>query len=106
MWNDANANGIIDPEEDGLTGVHILLEQDGDLAGGLSPLETWTGSLGEYTFDELAPGQYTVQVETPAGYVATTATEQMIDLEAGASENVDFGLRETRSLWLPLILRQ
>ena len=106
IWIDANADGVIDVGETGLSNVHVLLESREQLMGDPIPRETWTGAQGEYSFAEIPPGPYSVKAEVPAGYFATTTTRVELELSAGAEVEVNFGLRPLHKGWLPLILRQ
>ena len=55
IWNDLNANGIYDPKEPYLDDVTIALS--GDAVG-----TTMTQNGGYYSFIDLAPGDYTIEV--------------------------------------------
>src|SRR5205807_652189 len=71
VWQDTNGNGIQDSGEQGIAGVTVKLYQGSTLLG-----TTTTSVNGAYQFSGLAPGSYTVQVDTTsaalAGYVPTT----------------------------------
>ena len=68
VWEDTNKNGVQDSEEDGIAGVKVVLR---DAAGNVVK-ETVTDTTGQYLFEELDKGKYTVEFETPAGYTATS----------------------------------
>ncbi|MGB5049331.1 MAG: SdrD B-like domain-containing protein [Caldilineaceae bacterium] len=69
-WIDANGNGIQDGGESGLPGVTVKLYKDGIDTG----TSTTTDGNGNYTFSNLAPGNYSVEFIAPngSGYVITT----------------------------------
>ncbi|MGL4173047.1 MAG: SdrD B-like domain-containing protein [Actinomycetota bacterium] len=77
VWQDRNGNGVQDSGEPGLAGVVVTLyEADGttpvteDVDGNpITPITTLTG--GTYLFANLAPGDYVVKFEPPAGWEAT-----------------------------------
>ncbi|MCX7376993.1 MAG: carboxypeptidase regulatory-like domain-containing protein [Alphaproteobacteria bacterium] len=69
VWNDANANGIQDTGEAGVSGVTVRLLDGNGAATGRT---TTTGTNGAYLFDNLVPGSYGIQVVAPSGYVFTT----------------------------------
>ncbi|MBN2117197.1 MAG: carboxypeptidase regulatory-like domain-containing protein [Anaerolineales bacterium] len=70
VWNDLNGNGIQEDGEGGLAGVTVnLLGSDGTTVAAT----TTTDAAGSYSFTELLPGTYYVQVVAPAGQVFTTA---------------------------------
>src|SRR5207253_960436 len=64
VWQDLNGNGRQDPGEPGLDGVTVrLLDANGNV------LETTTtANGGQYSFDGLAAGTYSLQFVAPAGY--------------------------------------
>ena len=64
IWHDIDNDGVVDPGE-GLAGVTVTLTPpaDVDLGNGLGqPVEVVTGPDGEYVFEGLPPGDYTVEV--------------------------------------------
>ncbi|MCY2990426.1 MAG: carboxypeptidase regulatory-like domain-containing protein, partial [Planctomycetota bacterium] len=64
VFVDRNQNGILDPGETTLPGVTVrLLDADGRTLATVR-----TDFAGRYRFDKLAPGTYTVQEASPAGY--------------------------------------
>ncbi|MEZ4685358.1 MAG: SdrD B-like domain-containing protein [Bacteroidia bacterium] len=65
VWKDSNADGIQDAGEPGLAGVIVYL-LDGN--GNIIATDT-TDAAGAYGFDNLAPGDYSVQFILPNGYV-------------------------------------
>ncbi|MET0322486.1 MAG: SdrD B-like domain-containing protein, partial [Duganella sp.] len=68
VWEDANANGVQDAGEAGMTGATVQLK---DAAGNVVQTTT-TGADGKYSFSADA-GTYTVAVTAPKGYTVTTA---------------------------------
>ncbi|MCI5165149.1 MAG: hypothetical protein D3903_03440, partial [Candidatus Electrothrix sp. GM3_4] len=78
IWNDADGDGIQDPNEAGVVGitVNLLTDDNNDGvyggAGDDPAVTTITGSDGRYIFDNLAPGSYVVEVDSTtldtAGY--------------------------------------
>ncbi|WP_373319408.1 SdrD B-like domain-containing protein, partial [Staphylococcus americanisciuri] len=68
VWEDTNRDGIQDPDEKGISGVTVILKDDqGNEIG-----RTTTDENGGYVFEDLEPGDYTVEFETPEGYRPTT----------------------------------
>ena len=64
IWNDVNKNGIQDGSESGISGVTVkLLDCDGNLVA-----TTTTNVSGYYSFNNIAQGNYIIQVVAPAGY--------------------------------------
>ncbi|MCI5222783.1 MAG: hypothetical protein D3924_08965, partial [Candidatus Electrothrix sp. AR4] len=77
IWNDADNDGVQDPNETGLVGVTVKLLTDDNKdgvyggAGDNPAVTTTTGPDGRYIFDGLAPGGYIVEADSttlPAGY--------------------------------------
>ena len=73
VWYDANNDGVIDADELGIEGVTVTLTPAADVDLGAGPgvsITTMTGVDGEYLFEGLPPGDYTVEVDSstfPAG---------------------------------------
>lgn len=73
VWNDENYDGMAAEAEDGLRGVKLtLIDAQGNVR------ETQTGRSGEFEFDKLTPGRYTLTVELTDGYVYTAEGGQSI----------------------------
>ena len=81
VWEDSNANGIQEPGEHGKSNVTVRLN---GITGNNEPisLTTTTDSDGEYIFNNLPPGVYTISVELPSGF-RFSASDQ------GSDENKD-----------------
>jgi hypothetical protein len=107
-WKDLDFDGIQDADEPGLAGVTVKL-----LGAGNTVLQTaTTTATGTYRFERVCPGNYKVEVETPAGYGPTTvnaagstadddsnpATSHVKLDEAQTDASVDFGFRGTGRL--------
>ncbi len=88
VYDDQNANGILDAGEPGLAGVPIELRQ------GTTVLATLvTDSNGFYRFDHIVPGSYTLVEATPApGFAdSTPATIGPVKVGTSGVDNRDFG---------------
>jgi len=86
VWFDDNANGIQDPNEEGVPGVSVYLydEMTGqpmlDEKG--EPLAQVTDTNGEYLFTDVPPGQYHVLFDLstlPEGYVLSPVDQEVSD---------------------------
>ncbi|HHB90867.1 MAG TPA: hypothetical protein ENK60_06120, partial [Anaerolineae bacterium] len=65
VWEDLDADGVQDAGEPGLDGVTVeLFKSDGTSMG-----TTTTANGGQYSFDNLVPGDYYVVFTLPSGYV-------------------------------------
>ena len=104
VWHDQNANGVQDGSEPGISGVVVTL------AGPSGPQSTTTDASGLYQFSNLIPGNYTVTVSTPGGFVAsptgagTSSTDSngspttTILASGGTDQTLDFGYYQLASL--------
>jgi large repetitive protein len=80
VFFDANGDGIQDPSEPGLPGVPVQLLVDFDQDGVVDyVLNTVTDANGNYLFDNLTSGDYTVVVTQPAGTVQTFDPDGVLD---------------------------
>jgi CshA-type fibril repeat protein len=80
VFFDANGNGVQDPGEPGLPGVPVQLLVDFDQDGVVDyVLNTVTNANGNYLFDHLTSGDYTVVVTQPAGTVQTFDPDGVLD---------------------------
>ncbi|MHC4063753.1 MAG: SdrD B-like domain-containing protein [Planctomycetota bacterium] len=78
VWHDLNGNGIQESGEPGIDGVTVEL-----LNASLSTVDTTTTAGGGlYSFTDVAPGQYRIEVTIPAGSAATAP-------HAGGDDAVD-----------------
>jgi ELWxxDGT repeat protein len=68
-WDDRNGDGVRDPGESGLAGVTINLDLGGE--GGIDAT-TKTDQSGNYTFNNIPAGTYTVSEVVPAGWQQTS----------------------------------
>ncbi|MCK5827141.1 carboxypeptidase regulatory-like domain-containing protein, partial [Candidatus Bipolaricaulota bacterium] len=64
VWFDFNGNGVQDAGEDGIPNVTVVIEGDLDGDGFIDyTAELTTDANGEYLFDELPAGDYTITVD-------------------------------------------
>jgi hypothetical protein len=87
VFSDLNGDGILTPDESGLSGVTVLLESDSrsTIAG------AQTDGSGRFTFSTV-PGSYIVSAHPPAGFRPTDHLERAVSLSAcDAVVSVDFG---------------
>src|SRR6185312_8068303 len=111
LWIDSNGNGVQDAGETGLNGVTVELLDAGNTVVG----SVVTSGDGNYTFSNLAGGNYSVRVVAatlPAGLAPTydldgVGTPNIASFTLAAGQNrtdVDFGYRGTASvgdrLWI------
>ena len=94
IWDDANRNGIIDPDEARFSGVQVVL------TGPTGTVYLNTNPDGSYCFENLPAGDYTVTVNTstlPLGYEETYDPDGILDngttvnLTVGEDNTSNFG---------------
>lgn len=67
VWNDVDKDGFQDPNETGIAGVTVqLLDSAGNVVA-----TTITDGTGMYLFDNVPPGDYSVQFTPPVGMTPT-----------------------------------
>lgn len=82
VWEDLNCNGIRESQEPGVAGVKVLISGV-DVFSAIIQKETTTDELGQYSFCDLVPGSYNVDIEVPAGYEYSAAMLHSITLNSG-----------------------
>lgn len=74
VWEDANDNGTVDPTEPGLAGVLVqLLNVDGEVIA-----ETVSDASGNYHFDNLMAGKYSVRIPSDQTPVVDASLEPIV----------------------------
>ena len=77
VWFDANKDGLQDSDEPALPGITAsIVDASGNPvvdASGRPVVAVTTGADGQYTFENLLPGDYKVSFQAPAGYEATVS---------------------------------
>jgi Carboxypeptidase regulatory-like domain len=75
---------------DPVEGVLVTLEAEG---GGGPVATAVTNSKGVYAFDGVAPGDYTVTIKAPPGFVALDDSPGRVSLRGSGVRSLDFGYR-------------
>lgn len=94
VWLDEDLDGILDIEETGITGVQVQLLRDGAVVD-----TTVSDANGDYSFPDVLPGEYTINVVDPSlpADLQNTAGANGVDprpitLDPGQRlEDIDFG---------------
>ncbi|HNP87308.1 MAG TPA: SdrD B-like domain-containing protein [Kouleothrix sp.] len=102
VWFDQNGNGVQDSGEPGIPGVTVVLHD----SSGTAVLTTTTDLNGNYAFDHLAAGDYTIEVVPPAGYTFSTpdqgsdnTADSDINPSTGSTITITVGLGTADPSW-------
>ncbi|MBU1048685.1 DUF11 domain-containing protein [Candidatus Bipolaricaulota bacterium] len=110
VWFDFDGDGVQDPGEDGIPGVIVIIEGDLDNDGFIDyTAELTTDANGEYVFNDLPAGNYTITVQVntlPAGLnqtydydgLGTAHTSDYTLAENEHNREQDFGYRGSGSI--------
>jgi len=108
-WNDLNGNGVPDPGEPPLAGVLVEIFPAEPSTGAAAHLldtpiaSCTTDDTGFCMCCGLPPGDYTVRVTSPDGYVPTTSTSYAVTVVAGETSTVHFGATAQYRIFLPYL---
>ena len=99
VFHDANLDGLQDPGEADLGGRSLWWQNE------YTETDTGTTDLsGDVLWGDVAAGQYSVYLSTPLGCLVTTPAPAVITVLAGATAQVEVGVR--CDVYLPLLLRR
>jgi protocatechuate 3,4-dioxygenase beta subunit len=93
VFNDANGNMTQDHDEPGIPGVTITLT---DSSG--KETTVTTDAAGDYIFNDVVAGTYTVKETDLADYSSTTLNEVLVTAPSGGAVTADFGDRAADSI--------
>jgi gliding motility-associated-like protein/uncharacterized repeat protein (TIGR01451 family) len=79
VWEDKNGNGLVDPNESGIAGVLVRLTGT-DSTGATVTRQVTTNATGQYLFDNLLTGTYSIQFTAPNGMSFTYQNQGNNDL--------------------------
>lgn len=98
VWEDMACDGLLNIQDVRLEGVRLFLEGQTTTGEAVSE-EVLTEASGQYVFTGLAPGIYSVSVETTGDYLATQLVIFPLNIQSGTSLlQVDFPLFRTAGL--------
>jgi hypothetical protein len=86
VFRDRGNDGRMDPEDEPLTDVRVLLRQDG-----AKVTESLTDVEGAYRFQGLSPGDYVVELDPgwiPAGWMPTVDLPRRVSVAPGDEERI------------------
>ncbi|MBA8760504.1 YSIRK-type signal peptide-containing protein, partial [Staphylococcus schleiferi subsp. coagulans] len=81
VWEDTNKDGIQGESESGISGVKVTLK---DKDGKVVETKT-TDEKGNYLFENVAKGDYTIEFETPEGYKPTVTGKGDADKDSNGT---------------------
>jgi protocatechuate 3,4-dioxygenase beta subunit len=85
-FNDLNGNGV-DDSDPGVSNWTVFLDTNGNNNLDSGEVSTTTDSSGNYTFENLGPGSYTVREVQQAGWIQTTTNPASVTVSSGATSN-------------------
>jgi len=86
-YYDLNANKVRDEGEPGIPGSDVNLIENGKVVR-----STKTSEDGTYTFDNVAPGTYTISDPLPEGYVVVTSSTITVTVTTNTVLDASFGI--------------
>jgi hypothetical protein len=89
-YNDANADGLRDPDEEGVAGATFTVV---DGQGAAVAEYVSTDDTTPHCIPDLTPGSYSVSVQPAPNTTATSDERWGVPLTSGSKVNVDFGSR-------------
>ncbi|EKI4483494.1 fibrinogen-binding adhesin SdrG C-terminal domain-containing protein [Staphylococcus pseudintermedius] len=81
VWDDLNKDGIQDDNEPGISNVKVTLK---DVDGNVVDTRT-TDANGNYLFENVKEGDYTIEFETPEGYTPTVTGQGTADNDSNGT---------------------
>lgn len=97
VFVDNNGNGVLDSGESGVAGRTVFLNNDNTGKPDSSNPSTTTDSSGNFTFNNVTPGAYTVMEVLPANITLTTPTQSITVTAHQTTSGVNFGERPSIS---------
>lgn len=92
IYEDVNGNALREETEGAVSGGNLTLIE----AATGAPVQSYITQPGEvqHCFENIAPGVYTLAAAPPSGYNATTSANARLEVQAGASVNIEFGAQQ------------
>lgn len=93
LFSDANGNGLFGADENPLVGRRVFLDDNNNGLFDAGERSAITQPDGQYTFQNVKPGQITVRTTIPAGAISTVPTSGFyrINLVAAQVRMLNFG---------------
>ncbi|POF45815.1 SdrD B-like domain-containing protein, partial [Staphylococcus pseudintermedius] len=84
VWEDLNKDGIQDQNEPGIANVKVTLK---DADGNVVDTRT-TDDKGNYLFEKVKEGEYTIEFETPEGYTPTQTGQGTVSTDSNGTSSL------------------
>ncbi|HGH0851549.1 TPA: SdrD B-like domain-containing protein [Staphylococcus pseudintermedius] len=84
VWDDLNKDGIQDQNEPGIANVKVTLK---DADGNVVDTRT-TDDKGNYLFEKVKEGEYTIEFETPEGYTPTQTGQGTVSTDSNGTSSL------------------
>ncbi|QBG75743.1 SdrD B-like domain-containing protein [Staphylococcus pseudintermedius] len=84
VWEDLNKDGIQDQNEPGIAKVKVTLK---DADGNVVDTRT-TDDKGNYLFEKVKEGEYTIEFETPEGYTPTQTGQGRVSTDSNGTSSL------------------
>ncbi|WP_226957633.1 SdrD B-like domain-containing protein, partial [Staphylococcus pseudintermedius] len=84
VWEDLNKDGIQDQNEPGIANVKVTLK---DADGNVVDTRT-TDDKGNYLFEKVKEGEYTIEFETPEGYTPTQTGQGRVSTDSNGTSSL------------------
>lgn len=97
VFLDTNGDGKLNGNEQGIAGRTVFLNNDSSGQPDAQNPSTTTDSSGNFTFDNVSPGAYTVMEVLPSNITLTTPTQTVTVTASHTSSGVVFGERPSIS---------
>ena len=75
VWEDRNSNGVLDYGEEGISGLNVYIDQNGNSIYDVGETQVRTDSNGKYIFEDLTTGVYSIGISNSFGYNYTFPSE-------------------------------
>lgn len=107
VFEDSNANGQPDPSDSGVGGLLVTLTSNAQAARATTTFATQTDAIGTWRLDDVALGQYTLQIASSAAVGIETPIQMVVTLDKrGLQQMQPLVVRVTeRALFLPVVQR-
>lgn len=98
VFDDSDSSGTYKPQDKGISGVTVFLDANGNGSLDASEYRATTDKDGNFVFDKVPPGTYTLMQAPLLGYTQTTPAFKNLSVSGSDVTGKNFGVR-------PLVLK-